>query len=52
MIARITAFRKIDRVIDLYIFYISIGLEIFTGAICAQIGPLIKMPSSFKVGSC
>ena len=46
----VTPFRKIEKVIDFYIFYISIGLEKFTGAIFAQIGPLIEMLSSFEVG--
>ena len=51
-VARITPFRKIEKVIDFFIFYICIGLEKFTGAIFAQIGPLEEMLSSFEVGSC
>ena len=50
MVARTTPFRKTEKVIDSYIFYISIGSEKLTGGIFAQIGPLVEMPSSFKVG--
>ena len=46
-LARTTPIRKTEEVIGSYIFYISIGLEKFTGAILAQIEPLVEMLSSF-----
>ena len=44
-------FRKHEKVIDSYIFYIRIGSQKFTGTIFAQTGPLVEMLSSFEVGS-
>ena len=46
-----TPFGKIEKIIIIYIFCKSTGLEKFTGANCDQIGPLVETLSSFKVGA-
>ena len=51
ILARTTSLRKIEKMIDLYIFCKSTGLEKFTGANCDHIGPFIETLSGFKVGA-
>ena len=50
LVARTTPLRKIEKMIDFYIFCISTGLEKFIGANCDQTGPLIETLSNFKMG--
>ena len=49
--ARTTPLRKIEKMIDFYIVCKSTGLEKFTSANYAQIGPLVETLSSFKDGT-
>ena len=51
ILVRTTPLRKIEKMIDFYIFGKSTGLEKFTGANCDQIGPLVEILSSFKIGA-
>ena len=52
IIAKTAHFRKTEKVIKSDTFLKSRRLEKFTGACFAQIGPLVKMLSNFKVGAC
>ena len=50
-VARTTHFRKIEKVLESYIFLKSRRLEKSTGACFAETGPLVKILSNFKVGA-
>ena len=50
-VGRTRPFRKIEKMMNVYIFCKSTGLEKFAGANCNKIGPLVETLSSFKVGA-
>ena len=48
-VARTMPLRKMEKMIDFYIFCKTTGLEKFTGANCDQIGPLVETLSSLSI---